>query len=342
MPKRRAEPSKDRPSQRDRRGVAAPLVGTWSIVGNGHVGVLEIGWSAEQPTGRIRYDAIRKWEALTDLTFDGRTLVFTRPGPAQIYTGEVADGALRGTFTESGEGHYSWSASRRDPRERRAAKPTARAPQGDPLGAWTVLGNGFGGTLELASSGGSLTGRIRYDSIGTWEVLTGVSYERRKLVFTRPGPGQVYSGACVDDCLFGAFTQHGEGKYLWVASRPDWGVEPRGEVADAATRPARDGEHAAVGEWSLVGNGHVGELQIARFGGRLNGRVRYDAIGVWEPLTCVSHDRGKLVFTRPAAAQIYTGVLADASWSGTFTHDGVGRYVWTASRKPSSIPRPTQ
>lgn len=93
------------------------VVGTWAINGNGYQGKLEISEQDGKLTGRVWYDLHSRWEALRDVSFNGRNLVFTRPipGATQRYTGAVAGKEFRGTFTQEGTSKvYNWSAKRAD------------------------------------------------------------------------------------------------------------------------------------------------------------------------------------------------------------------------------------
>lgn len=85
------------------------------------------------------------------------------------------------------------------------------------VGTWSIVGNGYTGRLELQVQKGQLVGRVLYDTYNVWEPLTGVSYVERTIVFTRPGPMQVYTGTCLDGVMTGTFTHEGSGAYLWTA-----------------------------------------------------------------------------------------------------------------------------
>ncbi len=92
---------------------ADSLAGTWSINANNYKGKLELRESGGQLSGRVRFDALRTWEDLRDITFDGRTLKFLRPGPRQTYIGTFSGDEVRGTF--SGGGSWKWVISRDEP-----------------------------------------------------------------------------------------------------------------------------------------------------------------------------------------------------------------------------------
>jgi hypothetical protein len=95
---------------------AAPLAGTWRVNANGHRGTLifdagPAGWQGTFDLGRV--------ERLEEVTFDGRTVRFTRPlgASTQAYVGELArDGAtlrFSGTFYQgAARTPYPWSAER--------------------------------------------------------------------------------------------------------------------------------------------------------------------------------------------------------------------------------------
>ena len=90
------------------------IVGTWEINANNYKGKLEIRAAGTGLAGRVWYDADRIWEGLTNISFDSRsgTLRFTRPLPAQRYTGHLSGNLITGTFDQGGAGNYQWQASK--------------------------------------------------------------------------------------------------------------------------------------------------------------------------------------------------------------------------------------
>ena len=92
--------------------VAAKLTGGWVIVANGYTGHTEFEQSGGQLSGRVMFDVYGLWETLQDLSFDGRTLSFLRPGPNQRYSGTLSGNEVRGSFDQGGSGSYAWTLKR--------------------------------------------------------------------------------------------------------------------------------------------------------------------------------------------------------------------------------------
>ncbi len=91
---------------------AVDLTGGWAIVANGYTGRIEFEQIGGQVNGRVMFDVLGLWETLQDLSFDGRTLSFLRPGPNQRYTGALSGNEVRGTFDQGGSGSYAWTLRR--------------------------------------------------------------------------------------------------------------------------------------------------------------------------------------------------------------------------------------
>jgi hypothetical protein len=96
----------------DAAPVAGGLAGPWTINANGYTGKLELGEAGGRLTGRVWFDAHGVWEDLHELSFDGRTLRFLRPGPSQRYTGTLSGNEVRGTFDQGGGGGWNWVITR--------------------------------------------------------------------------------------------------------------------------------------------------------------------------------------------------------------------------------------
>lgn len=88
------------------------IAGTWNINANSYTGKLELSERAGQLTGRVWFDALRNWEDLRDISFDGRELRFLRPGPKQRYTGTLAGNEVHGSFDQGGSGAWKWTITR--------------------------------------------------------------------------------------------------------------------------------------------------------------------------------------------------------------------------------------
>lgn len=117
---------------------ASGLTGTWNINANGYTGKLELNETSGRLSGRVWFDAHRVWEDLRDITFDGHTLRFLRPGPSQRYSGTLAGHEIRGTFDQSGGGSWNWVITRDNGREQstNTPRPTSNTP---PAEAATLL-----------------------------------------------------------------------------------------------------------------------------------------------------------------------------------------------------------
>ncbi|MBU1196614.1 MAG: VWA domain-containing protein [Proteobacteria bacterium] len=105
--------------------------GDWKITANGHKGILHI-----EP-GSTTLSLGGKLETMTDMSFDGSTLVFTRPIPCctQVYTGKLQAGPegtqrFEGTFTQKGTTTvFKWNSDRDKPISQTAqAQPPADTP----------------------------------------------------------------------------------------------------------------------------------------------------------------------------------------------------------------------
>lgn len=98
---------------------------------------------------------------------------------------------------------------------------------------------------------------------------------------------------------------------------------------------------SVAGTWAINGNGYKGKLEINDQGGRLSGRVWYDAHSRWEALDDVRFDGRTLTFTRPipGATQRYTGTFSGNEVKGNFTQQGTSRvYTWSAQMQAPAVP----
>jgi hypothetical protein len=91
-----------------------------------------------------------------------------------------------------------------------------------------------------------------------------------------------------------------------------------------SVRPA-----AILGTWNADCNGHRGSLVLNESANGLAGKI------YGEMLRDISYDpaTATLRFLRPGCAQLYTGVLLNGAFEGTFTQDGRGNYKWKAWRE---------
>ncbi|HAM51583.1 MAG TPA: hypothetical protein DCP92_13180 [Nitrospiraceae bacterium] len=183
-------------------------------------------------------------------------------------------------------------------------------------GQWSINANNFTGILELSRSGGQYSGRVYFDALRHWEPLTNIHFDDMDghIDFDRPGANQHYTGRLVNDNVMeGTFS----GGYMWSAKR-----------ASGAEGFAR----AVHGQWSINANNFTGILELSRSGGQYTGRVYFDGLGHWEPLTNIQFDAvdGHIDFDRPEANQHYSGRLVnDNVMEGTLS----GGYTWSAKRK---------
>jgi hypothetical protein len=103
-----------------RRGDLVSIQGLWVITASNYSGKLEFHWEGRIWTGRVWFDALRRWEPLTDIFFDPRTgeLQFTRADynqrytDNQRYTGTLSGNQILGTFTTPAGGSGPWEARR--------------------------------------------------------------------------------------------------------------------------------------------------------------------------------------------------------------------------------------
>jgi len=107
--------------------------GDWNISANGHKGVLHI-----EP-GKLTLFLGGELETMTQTSFDGSTLIFTRPSVCctQVYTGTLQtkpEGGrnFEGTFTQDGTSQvFKWFSDFDKPVEEAAGKDTETAPKTD-------------------------------------------------------------------------------------------------------------------------------------------------------------------------------------------------------------------
>jgi hypothetical protein len=97
-----------------------------------------------------------------------------------------------------------------------------------------------------------------------------------------------------------------------------------------------------AGTWAINANSYTGKVELSESGGRLSGRVWFDAHRVWEDLHDFSFDGRTLRFLRPGPNQRYTGTYSGNEVRGSF--DGGGLWNWSMTRTgtavaPSSTPR---
>jgi len=88
------------------------------------------------------------------------------------------------------------------------------------------------------------------------------------------------------------------------------------------------------GLWFVTASNYSGKLEFHWERGMWVGRVWFDALQQWEPLTDIFFDprTGELQFTRMAYNQRYTGTLSGNQILGTYTVPAGGGGSWEARR----------
>ena len=193
---------------------ADPISGQWKINGNNYEGRMEISGRGGQYSGRVFYNVINHWEDLTNIRFDPRSrrIEFDRPEANQHYVGRLErDDRMEGTFG----GAYNWWAERTGGGGREEGGDRERSAISGP---WRINGNNYEGRMEFSGGGGQYSGRVFYDVIKHWEILTNIRFDRRsrRIEFDRPEANQHYVGRLErDNRMEGTFT----GDYTWFAER---------------------------------------------------------------------------------------------------------------------------
>lgn len=135
-----AAPQRNRPQQ----GVPN-LDGTWRVNFNGVVGTLEISGA------NARVNLGSGWESLSELTAYNGRVFFRRESGDQRYMGNYGDGSMSGSFTQSNQGSYPWSAqlggsgtpslggSAQAPAPRAPAQPQYAQPPSQPAASSAVF-----------------------------------------------------------------------------------------------------------------------------------------------------------------------------------------------------------
>jgi hypothetical protein len=169
--------------------------------------------------------------------------------------------------------------------------------------------------LELSRRGGQFAGRVYFDVLRHWEPLTNIRFDPAsgQIDFDRPEANQHYAGRLLNaNALEGTFS----GNRKWEAKRVMEGAEA-----------ARSLE----GRWSINADNSTGMLELSWRDGQFIGRVYFDVLRHWEPLTNIRFDpaSGQIDFDRPEASQHYAGRLLNANaLEGTFS----GNRKWWAKR----------
>ncbi len=304
----RPEPRPE-PSQEPHPVRASEIEGLWFLNAGNATGRLEFFRVRGILTGRIWFDAYRRWEELTDLYIDSRTghLHFTRPGAAEHYSGTLIRNQMTGEYRARGL-TYRWEARRET--------ESAALPRID--GLWTLYAGNASGRLEFSWVRRALTGRIWFDAYQRWEELVDLSFdpEAGHIAFYRPEANEWYRGTVSGSRISGTYT---------VTLRYPW--EGRRE-----TRPTRSSE--IDGLWIINAGNASGRLELYWSRNTLAGRIWFDVYGRWEELTDLSYDRreGRLEFTRPhGRSERYSGRLSGDRVSGTYSVKGPD-YLWEARR----------
>jgi len=198
-------------------------------------------------------------------------------------------------------------------------------------GEWDLVGNGFAGTMTISNQQGP-----RFSGMVYSEKLIDGQISGGKISFIRKwdsGFQQEFYGTLTIDLagkatMEGTFTQNGGGSYVWTATKKNRVSQPG--------VPQAPGIPDVSGNWDIVGNGHVGTMSISSQQG-----ARFSGMVYTEKLVDGQIAGGKISFIRKwdsGFQQEFYGTLTvdsqgKATMEGTFTQNGGGSYVWTATRR---------
>jgi hypothetical protein len=121
------------------------------------------------------------------------------------------------------------------------------------------------------------------------------------------------------------------------ASFRDWRFSAAAGAATSTPAATSTSANAGglAGAWAINANGYTGKLELSEAGGRLSGRVWFDAHRVWEDLRDFSFDGRTLRFLRPGPNQRYTGTYSGDQVRGSF--DGGGTWNWSMTRAGAAV-----
>lgn len=121
------------------------------------------------------------------------------------------------------------------------------------------------------------------------------------------------------------------------ASFRDWRFSAAAGAATSTPAATSTSANAGglAGAWAINANGYTGKLELSEAGGRLSGRVWFDAHRVWEDLRDFSFDGRTLRFLRPGPNQRYTGIYTGDQVRGSF--DGGGTWNWSMTRAGAAV-----
>lgn len=108
----------------------------------------------------------------------------------------------------------------------------------------------------------------------------------------------------------------------------------RGPYYDQGPAERRGDLGSIQGQWFINASNYTGKLEFHWDRRIWTGRVWFDALQQWEPLTDIFFDphTGELQFTRAVYNQRYTGTLSGNQILGTYTALAGGTGSWAASR----------
>lgn len=196
------------------------IIGKYNINANGYPGQLVISLESGTLKGVWGPDVLQ------NVSFDGKTLVFTRfiPGATQVYTGKISGSAPKwhfdGEFSQGGgPAIYKWFSDMTEPALPKV--PPITAPHAFISGKYSINANGYTGIIIFSQDSGTLKGMLH---LGSPEPLQGISFDGTTLVFIRPiqGATQVYTGEISGTApkwhFDGKFSQGGgPATYKWFA-----------------------------------------------------------------------------------------------------------------------------
>ncbi len=198
-----------------------------------------------------------------------------------------------------------------------------RGDLGSIQGQWFIDASNYTGKLEFHWDRRIWTGRVWFDALQQWEPVIDIFFDSRtgELQFTRAVYNQRYTGTLSGNQILGTYTAPAGGTGSWAATRE-------------SIRPGPVDLHGIQGQWFIDASNYTGKLEFHWDRRIWTGRVWFDALQQWEPLTDIFFDprTGKLQFTRMAYNQRYTGTLSGNQILGTYTVPVGGGGSWAARR----------
>ena len=215
-------------------------------------------------------------------------------------------------------------------------------------GTWQWFANGVKGELYLTQSGSQIRGWIGFNGVNLQQDVIVGSVVAKEIRFTRSSSHlvrpQEYVGYLLvanqpqievpqrmtgPDAIGGTFLHPGFPTAGWYAIRS-------GPYRENPGAPPALPSAGLAGAWSINAAGDLGRVEFSVAGSGFDGRIRFDVLGVWEPLQVISFDGRAVRFVRPRGSQVYTGTLSGDTASGSFT--GAGSSAWSMKRAGAATP----